>query len=145
MTAWYLKKPRRAKASSTPGRPKPYKAPTLLERPVQRNIVEFLEALGLRVAAVPNGAALGGDLKSRVKRINAMKKDGLRTGFPDLIVYGRKPGQVGVMEVKREVGGGLDEDQEGWRDFFLEVGHPWAMVRGIDDAQAALKTWGWIA
>ncbi|WP_025290914.1 VRR-NUC domain-containing protein [Sphingomonas sanxanigenens] len=112
---------------------------------MQRGVIELLETLGLRVAAVPNGAMLAGNAASRARLMKALKKDGLRPGFPDLIVMGRKPGQIGVLECKREKDGRLSVEQKEWRDFFIEVGHPWACVTSVDEALAAIKSWGWLA
>ncbi|WP_162232714.1 VRR-NUC domain-containing protein [Sphingomonas sanxanigenens] len=142
MTAWYLKKPRE---HATGAKRRRRKAPGALERPIQRSIIELIETLGLKVAAVPNASKLAGDAANRAKLIAAMKKDGLRPGFPDLIVMGRKPGQIGVLECKREKDGRLSVEQKEWRDFFIEVGHPWACVTSVDEALAAIKSWGWLA
>lgn len=115
-----------------------------LERPVQRSILDLIDALGLEAAAVPNGANLAGKALNRARLMKEMKKDGLRPGFPDLIVMGRKAGQIGMLEVKREIGGRLSKEQKGWRDFFREAGHPWACVSSVDEAHAAIKAWGWL-
>lgn len=113
------------------------------ERAVQRQIIQLCETLGVACVHVGNGIPLAGSPIQRAKIIAAMKKDGLRTGFPDLILIGKKRGQVGFIEVKRENGGRLDPDQILWRDKLLDAGHHWALARCCDDVIAALREWGW--
>lgn len=124
-------------------RPAASTKPGLKERAVQRQIIQLCAAFGVVCVHVGNGIPLPGDPVQRAKIINAMKKDGLRPGFPDLILIGRKAGQIGFIETKREKGGRLDPDQVWWRDELLAAGHPWALARGTDDVIAALREWGW--
>lgn len=117
---------------------------TLLERPVQRGAIELLAMFGLRAVHVPNGAHLAGDKLSRAKQVAKLKADGMAIGFVDLIVFGRHPLEIGFLEAKREKGGGLSEDQEGWRDFIRAQGFPWALFRLPEEALAAVRGWGWL-
>lgn len=117
--------------------------PTLLERPVQRAAIDLLARVGVRAVHVPNGAHLSGDRLARIKQMAALKRDGLAVGFPDLIVFGRLPLQVGFMECKREEGGVLSVDQRGWRDDLQALGFPWHLVCAPEDAVAGLRAWGW--
>ncbi|WP_311267471.1 VRR-NUC domain-containing protein [Sphingobium sp. WCS2017Hpa-17] len=114
------------------------------ERPVQRGAIRLLAMQRIEAVAVPNGAHLAGDKLSRAKQMQALRKDGLRPGFPDLILFGRQRQQIGFIEVKREIGNDLSEDQEGWRDMLIGWGFPWAMIRQSEEALAVVRAWGWI-
>ena len=140
--AWFIKEPRRRPSSrkqSGGARPS-----GMAERPVQRGAIRLLAMHGIEAAHVPNGAHLAGDKLARIKQMAALRKDGLRPGFPDLILFGREPQQVGFIEVKREIGNDLSEDQEDWRDMLTERGWPWAMIRQPEEALDAVRQWGWI-
>ena len=115
----------------------------LLERPVQRGAIRLLAMRGYEVVHVPNGAHLAGGGLARAKQMAALKADGLRAGFPDLLVFGRQPLQFGLMEVKRERGGKVSPDQEWWGEFARSRGFPWAIITQPEDALAAVRDWGW--
>ena len=85
---------------------------------------------------------MAGTASQRARQMNALKADGLRVGFPDLILIHSK-GRVGFMEVKRE-GEKLGENQIHWAGSLEYLGHNIALVRSIDDAKDALAKWGWI-
>jgi len=117
------------------------------ERELQRMVVQLLDVQGYLVAHVPNGIPLGADKITRAKIINAMKKDGLRPGFPDLIVFSRTGG-VGVIELKRaglrgRKAEGLSEDQTQWKEALTRRGINWARLDSVDDLDGILAGWGW--
>ncbi|AJR24548.1 VRR-NUC domain-containing protein [Sphingobium fuliginis] len=121
------------------------RADGMAERPVQRGAIRLLAMHGVEAVHVPNGTHLAGDKLARIKQMAALRKDGLRPGFPDLILFNRKVQlQVGFLEVKREIGNDLSEDQEDWRDDLIAWGFPWAMIRLPEEAVAAIREWGWI-
>ncbi|WP_452654166.1 VRR-NUC domain-containing protein [Sphingomonas bisphenolicum] len=116
------------------------------ERPVQRGAIRLLAMRGIEAVHVPNGSHLAGDKLARAKQMAALRKDGLRPGFPDLILFNRKMVlQVGFVEVKREIGNDLGDDQEKWRDDLQAWGFPWAMIRTPEQALDVVREWGWIA
>lgn len=114
------------------------------ERSVQRGAIQLLAHYSVTCTAVPNGAHLAGDKLARIKQMAALRKDGLRPGFPDLILFGRKKLQIGFIEVKREIGNDLSDNQEDWRDMLIGWGFPWAMIRQPEDALDVVRAWGWI-
>lgn len=116
----------------------------MAERPVQRGAIRLLAMQRIEAVAVPNGAHLAGDKLARIKQMAALRKDGLRPGFPDLILFGRKKLQIGFIEVKREIGNDLSDDQEDWRDMLIGWGFPWAMIRQPEEALDVVRLWGWI-
>ena len=138
MAASWFKAPR-----ATSGRKR--SAPAgMAERPVQRGAIRLLAMQRIEAVAVPNGAHLAGDKLARIKQMAALRKDGLRPGFPDLILFGRQQLQIGFMEVKREIGNDLSDNQEDWRDMLIGWGFPWAMIRQPEEALDAVREWGWI-
>lgn len=119
------------------------KRPRLTERPIQRATIELLAHLRCHAAHVPNGSHLAGDAIARAKQIAALKKDGLRPGFPDLIIVDQTAPRIGFMELKRERRTTIDPDQEWWRAELVRLGHPWALINTPDGAVTALQQWGW--
>jgi hypothetical protein len=113
-----------------------------LEKIVQRDVIAYLHARGITTAHVPNGSVLAGDAKARAMQVNALKKAGMRVGFPDLICLA-SGGRVGFMEVKRE-GEKLGENQIHWAGALEHLGHHFAVVRSVADAEETLSRWGWV-
>lgn len=138
MAASWFKAPR-----ATSGRKRAAPA-GMAERPVQRGAIRLLAMQRIEAVAVPNGAHLAGDKLARIKQMAALRKDGLRPGFPDLILFGRQQLQIGFMEVKREIGNDLSDHQEDWRDMLIGWGFPWAMIRQPEEALDVVRSWGWI-
>lgn len=77
------------------------KAPVPTERAVQRSILEMMGRAFPRVFVhhSPNGGHLAGDAAARFRQVGALKGDGMKTGFPDLIAIWNHG--VAFMEVKR--------------------------------------------
>jgi len=119
--------------------------PAPLERDVQKSVLDYLAALRIYAAHVPNGSVLAGDAKARAMQSNALKRAGMRPGFPDLILIRRTMDghAVGMFETKRE-GGKLSPEQQAFRDQCEDWQMPYAVVRSVADAQMALRIWGWI-
>ncbi len=122
------------------------KAPTPLERDIHRAVLLYLDALRIYAAHAPNGSVLAGDGRQRAIQSNALKKAGVRPGFPDLILIQRTTtgSRVGFFEIKRE-GGKLSPEQLAFADLCMDWRLPFAVVRSVDDAREALIEWGWIA
>ncbi len=114
------------------------------ERVVQRGIITIAEASRCYAVHVPNGAHLSGDKLARAKQMAALKKDGLRPGFPDLILIDRTAiRRIGFVEVKRELGGVVSDDQERWADILRDLGFPYALLRQPEELVGTLREWGW--
>lgn len=116
-------------------------APHPLEKQVQQAVIAYLHTRNIETAHVPNGSVLAGDARARAMQVNALKKNGMRVGFPDLILIASN-GRVGFMEVKRE-GEKLGENQIHWRGTIEGLGHCHAVVRSVEDAVETLTKWGW--
>lgn len=113
-----------------------------LERSIQRSILAYLHARNITAVHVPNGSVLAGGPRERAIQVNALKANGMRPGFPDLILLGTQ-GRIGFMEVKRE-GEKLGEAQVHWAGTLEYMGHKIATVRSIEDAAETLAAWGWV-
>ena len=120
------------------------KSSGLAERPIQRANIDLLARLGFHAVHVPNGAHLAGDRLARIKQVSALRADGLRPGFPDLLVIGQRAPLIGTIECKRQGVDVLDPDQQWWRDELRRIGVPWALVNTPDGSYAALRGWGWL-
>ena len=122
------------------------KQPTPKERVVQRQIVNGLRQLGLRVRHYPNGVKYAGTVMERNRQAAVMRADGLIPGFPDLqVVKPGKPPLYGHLEVKRE-GVSLSTDharrQLDCHEAMRHDGENVAVVNTLDQALEAVKSWG---
>jgi hypothetical protein len=119
--------------------------PPLSERAIQRSVIGYLARLRIYASHSPNGSHLAGDKLARIKQWNALKADGAMPGFPDLILIARTThgAAVGFMEIKSKTGV-LSKEQQLFADTCVNDWKlPYAVVRSIDDAESALKSWGW--
>jgi hypothetical protein len=82
------------------------------ERQTQRAILRMAGVCFREVfiTAIPNGAHLAGDGIARFKQMGALKGDGLKIGFPDLLCLW-KPRSGALIEVKRPKTGRLSPEQ----------------------------------
>ncbi len=116
----------------------------LKERAVQRSIITICELMHITAVHVPNGAMLAGDRIARAKQMAVLKADGLRPGFPDLLLIdelGRE--RAGFLEVKRERGGIASEVQIGWGERLEGWGFRYALIDRAEDLPDIIKEWGW--
>lgn len=112
------------------------------ERQVQRGILALCGRVfpSAIIAHVPNGSHLSGGEAARCRQMGALKGDGLKVGFPDLIViwnYG-----VGFLEVKRPKLGRTSDVQHAMHTALRERGQRIAVVTSAEEAQAVMGEWG---
>ena len=119
------------------------KKPQPLEKHIQRAVLADLRARGLTAVHVPNGSVLAGGPRERAMQVNALKANGMRPGFPDLIVL-NTDGRAGFFEVKRE-GEKMSEAQVHWAGSLEFLGFKHAVVRSVEDVAETLQQWGWAA
>lgn len=119
-------------------RSRPHKAfdvPT--EAQEQTELVEILQWRGLTPVHVPNGgkrSAVAGSIS---------KKMGECPGFPDLMILERPPNmpeQRVFIELKRQKGGRVQDNQADWMYRIIKNGDIHIMAKGCDDALNQLKT-----
>lgn len=132
------------------GRARKLAAPS--EAMVQRAIIQMCQFNGIMAVHCPNEAK-----RSMIGHMRA-KMDGLRRGFPDLMLYA--PGaRHGLMEVKApgwkaplppKAGAKPSAAYSEWADRLAlydrlrGFGFPVAVVQSVDDARLMLREWGWL-
>lgn len=94
----------------------------------------YYGAPAVQVVAIPNAA------KRTPWAARQAKKEGLRTGFPDVLCLW--PGG-GVCFIEFKTGKGrLTEAQEEWADRLVRYGHRYALCRSADEAVDFLRLCG---
>jgi hypothetical protein len=109
------------------------------EAAVQRAIIDALRWRGIYAAHVPNA---GKRSRAAGKRL---KGEGMKAGFPDLVVYGPR-GKHMLLEVKRPGWSPSDvsDNQRDVHAILRDLGHVVEVVASIDDALAVLTREGWV-
>lgn len=102
----------------------------LSEHQEQCLFVEWFEVKfpTIKFFAIPNG------IRSSIGAAVKAKKEGLRTGVPDIYV----PVWRLWIEFKRKRGGVLSSAQKEWRDYLIGIGDNYILARGFDDATVKL-------
>ncbi len=113
------------------------------ERAVQRSILAMCGRCfpDVFITAIPNGAHLAGGDVARFKQMGALKGDGLKVGFPDLLLLWSH-GRGVLVEVKRPKLGKLSEVQEALHARLSAIGWPVATVTTEDEVYALLRQAG---
>jgi hypothetical protein len=70
-----------------------------------------------------------------------LRRMGLHSGWPDF-QFAHMSGRFCFLELKRENGGRLSEDQIDIATFLIASGHGYLCTSSFDDAVATLKDWG---
>lgn len=114
----------------------------------QKEVCQWLDQMGLMYCHVPNGAHLAGPPSQRARAVRKLKAVGMKRGVPDLLIFtpARFSGErvCGVaLEMKREKGGRLTEDQEKWLLQLTEHGWVCAVAHGAKHAIEFLETIEW--
>lgn len=110
---------------------------TPTERQVQRSILAMVgrHFPAVFVAHVPNGAHLSGNERQRSMQMGALKGDGLKNGFPDLVLYWNH-GHA-LIEVKRP-GGKVSDKQAELHELLAGMGYAPAICTSQEQAYAFL-------
>ena len=113
---------------------------TPYETDEQIAFVEYLEARNIKFTAIPNGFVAGG--KNKFALIRKLKAEGLQNGFPDLMIF-QKSGKHDLLflEMKRQEGGSLSDEQKEWIDFLDQSGFCVAVAKGCDHAISILENY----
>jgi hypothetical protein len=115
-------------------------APVPTERQVQRAILQMI-GICFRETIYhqsPNGAHLAGNNTSRFKQMGALLGDGMKKGWPDLIVLWR--GGLAFLEIKRPKNFRISDDQKAMHDSLAELGWPVATVTSPEAAYTFLRS-----
>jgi hypothetical protein len=99
----------------------------LSEHQEQCLLIDWMELQhpSVRLFAVPNGSYKG--IQARVKA----KKEGLRSGVPDLMI----PAWKLFIEMKKKKGGRLSENQKDWAEYLESVGYTVIVGHGFSDVK----------
>lgn len=114
------------------------------ERQVQRDILRMAGICfpDVLIHHSPNGGHLAGDKIARFKQVGALKGDGMKAGFPDLIAIWNRG--IAFMEVKRPkyTPSCVSDDQRKIHRHLAELGFEPAIVTSPSEAFAFLRERG---
>ncbi|SEI98605.1 VRR-NUC domain-containing protein [Azotobacter beijerinckii] len=92
------------------------------------------KALRGRLVAIPNGGDRHGAVAAK------LKAEGVRKGFPDLLLLTPRAGYHGlVIEMKRVKGGTLKDEQAEWLEWLAGQGYMAVVCKGADQARETIK------
>jgi Holliday junction resolvase len=113
------------------------KTPLPTESEEQARLVKTLRNAGLAVFAVPNGGKRG-----KLQAVQ-LKREGVSKGIPDLILPGVDPRwRCLAIEMKRQKGGRVEPEQEGWHKVLEACGWKVLVCYGFVDALSQLAGLG---
>lgn len=122
------------------------RAPT--EQQEQERVVAHLRGRGLAFTATANGAYLGGTTSTRAITMGKLKKAGLATGIPDLLIFNGltvdDTDYAGMaIEVKRTKGSRLQDNQAAWLQILESCGWFCVVAKGAQEAIDAIERVEW--
>lgn len=103
------------------------------ERQVQRAILSMCGTCfrDVFIHHSPNGSKLAGSKRDRQVAGGILKGDGMKAGFPDLMLIWR--GGIAFIEVKKP-GGTLQPEQKSVHQILMSMGWPVAVCKSHDEA-----------
>jgi hypothetical protein len=112
------------------------------ERQVQRAILAMAGVCfrDVFIHHSPNGTKLPGSQRDRQVAGGILRGDGMKAGFPDLILIWR--GGIAFIEVKRPKNFKISDDQKKVHDTLDSLGWPVAVVTSPEEAFSFLKDCG---
>lgn len=111
------------------------------EDTIQAAVSQFLDAALPSTAwwtATANGAWLGGDKRRRMIQAARMKRTGVKSGTPDIIIC--HEGRFLAIELKAK-GGKMSEAQMIAEDAITAAGGGFAVCRSVQDVETVLRDW----
>ena len=100
-----------------------------LEKDEQKRLCKWLKENKIGHFATGLGVKLGLD----VKYVASLKSQGHYSGIPDLVVL-LGNGKMCFVELKRQKGGVVSEEQKKWIDYLNNNGYPAKVCKGCDEA-----------
>ena len=117
-------------------------APIPTERQEQRAILKMIGLSFPKVIYHHSAVTrLVGTPKQRGMQMGALKGDGFKSGFPDLVLLW-PAGKCAFLEVKRSKGGKVSPEQAKFHETLVGMGHLIAVVTGTDEAYMTMRRWG---
>lgn len=105
-----------------------------LEKDEQKLLCKWLKENKIGHFATGLGVKLGLD----VKYVASLKSQGHYSGIPDLVVL-LGNGKICFVELKRQKGGVVSEEQKKWIDYLNNNGYPAKVCKGCDEAIEFIK------
>ena len=92
---------------------------------------------------IPNGGARGSDSRSRAIAGNRLKRQGVKSGIPDIFLPVQRLGYAGLyielkrpdVKPKRSGRGGVSDEQAKFGSFAIKQGYKWIVCYGWEDAR----------
>lgn len=109
---------------------------TPLEKDEQKSFIAYCDANNITVVHIAN-EFISQNIQNRFSYIRSLKKQGYRVGFPDLAVLARnksKTHEVLFIEMKRQKGGVLHEEQKEWIERLDNEGYCVGVAKGCEAA-----------
>lgn len=108
------------------------------EHDEQKAVVKWFDmqypALRGRLAAVPNGGQRHPAVAAK------LKAEGVRKGFPDMMLLKPSGGYFGLfIELKRIKGGSVSAEQSDWLHWLNQQGFMAAVCKGADEARKTIQ------
>lgn len=100
-----------------------------LEKDEQKRLCKWLKENKIGHFATGLGVKLGLD----VKYVASLKSQGHYSGIPDLVIL-LGNGKICFIELKRQKGGVVSEEQKKWIDYLNNNGYPAKVCKGCDEA-----------
>jgi hypothetical protein len=127
-------------AGVTARKPKAIALPVPTEHEEQKSVIKWFAlqypAIGARLVAVPNGGARNVIVASK------LKAEGVRPGFPDLMLLTPRQGFSGlIIEMKRTKGGSVAPEQADWMEWLAAQGFKVVVCKGAEVAREAIKAY----
>ena len=111
------------------------KIPT--EHQEQVLLCKYLDFMKINYFAVPNGIFLK-DRRSTFAIMNKMKAEGLKKGFPDLLVF--LPSKILFIELKKRKGGVISPEQKQWNTTINKFSYAKAVFcNGFESAKTIIE------
>lgn len=100
----------------------------------QKQFINYCTAKGITVISTQNGI-YAGNSTGRFGYFKKLKELGLSKGVPDLIILARNSShEVLFLEMKRQNGGKLSEEQKEWISFLDESEYCVGVAKGCESA-----------
>ena len=100
-----------------------------LEKDEQKRLCKWLKENKIGHFATGLGVKLGLD----VKYVASLKSQGHYSGIPDLVIL-LGNGKICFVELKRQKGGVVSEEQKKWIEYLNKNGYPAKVCKGCDEA-----------
>lgn len=104
------------------------------ERDEQKLLVKYLQIKRIPFYAIPNGGS-----RNKIEARN-MKAEGVSAGVPDICIPVPNKKYHGLyIEMKRQKGGVVSENQKKWIDRLNQNGYLAVVCRGFEEAREVVK------